>query len=260
VWSFCVWSGQDRLLAGAIIAERIRSAVRMELGYTCSVVDMLHSLAFPMTCVEACLLLSLVFLFSILVWLWVLMGWQGIATNKLLAKIASAKNKPDRQTLVGCSFLWPQIQHLSFPQSYVQLASILGGICKSLLYLEVGSNCSNALFVMLWCCIQRLITLVPRKLFSSLAHAWLGLSRVCHLLSFSSTSISLDLCCLDHNHVSHDPLQCIALLQCNISQKLIGAVKQIPPRAVPGLMQMLPLRKIKLLGGKLGEVCFSTVL
>jgi DNA polymerase eta len=27
----------------------------------------------------------------------------------------------------------------------------------------------------------------------------------------------------------------------------------IPPRAVPGLMQMLPLRKIKLLGGKLGE-------
>jgi nucleotidyltransferase/DNA polymerase involved in DNA repair len=63
----------------------------------------------------------------------------------------------------------------------------------------------------------------------------------------------LDLCCLDHTHVSHDPLQCIALLQFNISQKLIGAVKQIPPRAVPGLMQMLPLRKIKLLGGKLGE-------
>jgi DNA polymerase eta len=62
-----------RLLAGAIIAERIRSAVRMELGYTCSV---------------------------------------GIATNKLLAKIASAKNKPDRQTLVGCSFLG---LHLSFP-------------------------------------------------------------------------------------------------------------------------------------------------
>ncbi|CAK9270660.1 unnamed protein product [Sphagnum jensenii] len=54
-------SDQDRLLAGAIIAERIRSAVRMELGYTCSV---------------------------------------GIATNKLLAKIASAKNKPDRQTLI----------------------------------------------------------------------------------------------------------------------------------------------------------------
>lgn len=26
---------------------------------------------------------------------------QGIASNKLLAKIASAKNKPDRQTLVG---------------------------------------------------------------------------------------------------------------------------------------------------------------
>lgn len=115
VWSFCVWSGQDRLLAGAIIAERIRSAVRMELGYTCSVVDMLHSLAFPLTCVEACLVLSFLFLFSILVWLWVLMGWQGIATNKLLAKIASAKNKPDRQTLVGCSFLWSQIQHLSFP-------------------------------------------------------------------------------------------------------------------------------------------------
>lgn len=145
VWSFCVWSGQDRLLAGAIIAERIRSAVRMELGYTCSVVDMRHSLAFPLTCVEACLLLSLPFLFSILVWLWVLMGWQGIATNKLLAKIASAKNKPDRQTLVGC-----RPSTCSFPQSYVQLASILCGICKSLLYLEVGSNCSNALFVMLW--------------------------------------------------------------------------------------------------------------
>lgn len=29
---------------------------------------------------------------------------------------------------------------------------------------------------------------------------------------------------------------------------------QIPPRAVPGLMQDLPLKKIKLLGGKLGEV------
>lgn len=32
---------------------------------------------------------------------------------------------------------------------------------------------------------------------------------------------------------------------------------QIPPRAVPGLMKALPLKKIKLLGGKLGEVrCF----
>ncbi|OAE30486.1 hypothetical protein AXG93_3902s1030 [Marchantia polymorpha subsp. ruderalis] len=50
-----------RMLAGAIIAEKIRAAVRSELGYTCSV---------------------------------------GIATNKLLAKIASAKNKPDKQTLV----------------------------------------------------------------------------------------------------------------------------------------------------------------
>ncbi|KAG6541300.1 hypothetical protein Mapa_017353 [Marchantia paleacea] len=50
-----------RMLAGAIIAEKIRAAVRNELGYTCSV---------------------------------------GIATNKLLAKIASAKNKPDKQTLV----------------------------------------------------------------------------------------------------------------------------------------------------------------
>ncbi|KAJ7552061.1 hypothetical protein O6H91_06G040100 [Diphasiastrum complanatum] len=50
-----------RLLAGAIIAEKIRSTVRSELGYTCSV---------------------------------------GIATNKLLAKIASARNKPDHQTLI----------------------------------------------------------------------------------------------------------------------------------------------------------------
>ncbi|KAL3690645.1 hypothetical protein R1sor_004296 [Riccia sorocarpa] len=50
-----------RMLAGAVIAEKIRSAVRNELGYTCSV---------------------------------------GIATNKLLAKIASAKNKPDKQTLI----------------------------------------------------------------------------------------------------------------------------------------------------------------
>jgi hypothetical protein len=39
-----------RLLAGAIIAERIRSAVRMELGYTCSVVDMLHSGISPDMC------------------------------------------------------------------------------------------------------------------------------------------------------------------------------------------------------------------
>lgn len=32
---------------------------------------------------------------------------------------------------------------------------------------------------------------------------------------------------------------------------------QIPPRSVPGLMKDLPLKKIKLLGGKLGEVaCF----
>jgi hypothetical protein len=29
---------------------------------------------------------------------------------------------------------------------------------------------------------------------------------------------------------------------------------QIPPRSVPGLMKDLPLKKIKLLGGKLGEV------
>lgn len=50
-----------RLLAGAVIAERIRVDVRTKLGYTCSV---------------------------------------GIATNKLLAKIASARNKPDQQTLI----------------------------------------------------------------------------------------------------------------------------------------------------------------
>ncbi|KAI5067385.1 hypothetical protein GOP47_0017913 [Adiantum capillus-veneris] len=50
-----------RLLAGAIVAEQIRNDVRSKLGYTCSV---------------------------------------GIATNKLLAKIASARNKPDQQTLV----------------------------------------------------------------------------------------------------------------------------------------------------------------
>ncbi|CAM6090320.1 unnamed protein product [Calypogeia fissa] len=50
-----------RMLAGAIIADQIRACVRNELGYTCSV---------------------------------------GIATNKLLAKIASAKNKPDRQTVI----------------------------------------------------------------------------------------------------------------------------------------------------------------
>ncbi|KAG0625135.1 hypothetical protein M758_2G030400 [Ceratodon purpureus] len=60
--SLAVYNAYDRrLLAGAIIADQMRAAVRNELGYTISV---------------------------------------GIASNKLLAKIASAKNKPDRQTLI----------------------------------------------------------------------------------------------------------------------------------------------------------------
>ena len=31
--------GQDRLLAGAIIADQVRASVRNELSYTCSVVS-----------------------------------------------------------------------------------------------------------------------------------------------------------------------------------------------------------------------------
>ncbi|GIL82915.1 hypothetical protein Vretimale_8420 [Volvox reticuliferus] len=50
-----------RLLAGAIIALRMRRAVRSELDFTCS---------------------------------------AGVATNKLLAKVGSARNKPDKQTVV----------------------------------------------------------------------------------------------------------------------------------------------------------------
>lgn len=56
---------QEQLLAvGAVIATEIRDAIRSELQFTCS---------------------------------------TGIATNKLLAKLASPLNKPDGQTVRCCS-------------------------------------------------------------------------------------------------------------------------------------------------------------
>ena len=115
-------------------------------------------------------------------------GEKGIASNKLLAKIASAKNKPDRQTLVGS--------------------------CLSY-YLGLHFTCS--------------VTVHFRPEF--------------YLVSLYSLKAGFT--------YEQTVLICVILFAD------IGV--QIPPRSVPGLMKDLPLKKIKLLGGKLGEVpCFLT--
>ena len=108
---------------------------------------------------------------------------KGIASNKLLAKIASAKNKPDRQTLVGPCYSIP-------------------------LYIFNSGSVETTQF---------------------------HLIRLCNLESAREQSLVY----------LHD-----------ILVWLWSVGVQIPPRSVPGLMKDLPLKKIKLLGGKLGEVFF----